>query len=584
MTLALIQNTALLVSLIVIQQTVGRYWHGTARRKAVMGGVVFGLVTIVGMTMPLQVQGGVIIDGRSIILSVAGLFGGPISAIIAAVFATAFRLYLGGAGAPTGLLVIMESTALGIIAHHIRKHDERIMTVWGLWAFGLVVHLAMLATQFALPNDLGPHVVRELWPVLLGLYPLGSLLVCTLFLNQEKDARNARLLRENEERYRLLADNTVDIIWKLDLDLVFAYVNPAVQKTLGYAPEELIGCSLLTCLGDEVHSMAQRALDTVRASLPLGSPYIGEVSLKTKDGRVVPIEILGTSYLDSQGRLAGLQGTSRDITERREAEQAMRKLNASLEQAVAERTAELAQVNVELAEANQAKTRFLRSMSHELRTPLNSVIGFSDILSAGLTGSLNSEQLKQVRLINVSGKHLLDLVNGILDLARIEAGREELHVERFDVLDLARDVTEVMQPQAAEKSLSLKLIDADEGTMLDSDRLKVRQILLDLIGNAVKYTDRGEVTLNVSATDDHVTFVVSDTGRGIAEDMQQHVFEEFVRRSDPDDMSVGTGLGLPIARALARALGGQLTVKSTVNEGSTFTLELPAGPAVQKEQ
>jgi signal transduction histidine kinase len=276
----------------------------------------------------------------------------------------------------------------------------------------------------------------------------------------------------------------------------------------------------------------------------------------------------------------------------------VRETNENLERLVAERTSDLEAANEELqsqtdalqaqaadleelasglADANEAKTRFLRSMSHELRTPLNSVIGFSDFLLRGWTGDLTAEQSEQIRMIHNAGRHLLAIIDDLLDLSRIEAGAVRLTLERIDVPGIIDEIVRSVAPAAEEKSLALVCTLPEVAPTLVSDPVRLRQILLNLLGNAVKYTDSGTVTVKVEQpTELLVSFVVSDTGPGIASEHHDAVFGEFVQiPAEGNLLHEGTGLGLAISRRLATALGGALTLQSRPGEGATFTLTLP---------
>lgn len=274
-------------------------------------------------------------------------------------------------------------------------------------------------------------------------------------------------------------------------------------------------------------------------------------------------------------------------------------LAADLEKLVAERTKELAAANdalrtqalelqertSQLIEADAAKTRFVRSMSHEFRTPLNSIIGFSGVMLSGAAGELTEEQQRQLEMISTSGSHLLALVNDMLDLSCIEAGALRLSADEIDVSALIEECVAAAAVDAKSKRLSVAVeIPADPLTLI-SDLLRVRQVLLNLIDNAVKFTDAGSVTVSVSGCPDElVCFQVADTGPGIANEMREAVFREFVQ-GDVDTGSVagGAGLGLAISRRLAEALGGRLTLTDRDGGGSVFTLALPAGPPAKTD-
>ncbi len=270
------------------------------------------------------------------------------------------------------------------------------------------------------------------------------------------------------------------------------------------------------------------------------------------------------------------------------------RINTHLEQIVQERTEALTVANEELqcqavnleeqaqelADANDAKARFLRSMSHELRTPLNSIIGFSGIMLQGLAGDLTDEQRVQLEMINGSGQHLLAIMRDLLDLSRIDAGVLQISHDVIDVPSLVQECILSVTPQAEAKALKLTAYTHDPAPPLVSDTVRVRQILLNLLGNAVKFTENGGVSVIIDRPSAPViTIAVHDTGSGIPGEDLDSVFGEFEQVLRVRDRQLeGTGLGLAISRKLAAVLGGTLSVKSALGEGSTFTLTLPCGP------
>jgi signal transduction histidine kinase len=215
-------------------------------------------------------------------------------------------------------------------------------------------------------------------------------------------------------------------------------------------------------------------------------------------------------------------------------------------------------------------------MSHELRTPLNSIIGFTGILRQGLAGPLNDEQKKQLGMVHSSARHLLGLINDLLDLSRIESGRMEIFIEEFAVADLLREIVTTLTPLAEQKKLRLESTLQPDDLRLRSDRKKCFQILLNLANNAVKFTDVGGVRLAVQATAAGVEFAVSDTGIGIKPENMAQLFEAF-RQVDGSARRVyeGTGLGLYLSKQLATMLGGHLTAESEFGSGSRFALIVP---------
>ncbi len=217
-------------------------------------------------------------------------------------------------------------------------------------------------------------------------------------------------------------------------------------------------------------------------------------------------------------------------------------------------------------------------MSHELRTPLNSIIGFSSLLAEGLIGPVTDEQLEKIGIINRAGQHLLALINDVLDLEKVAAGRVEIHVERFSPARLVYEVADTVAPLAHERGLDLRVAVGEDVPDLDSDHAKVRQILLNLAGNAIKFADAGHIDMSVSRDDDAntVSLKVADSGPGIAEQDHARVFERFTQVDGPGRIKpAGTGLGLAISREYAELLGGTLELASSSGAGSTFTLRLP---------
>lgn len=266
-----------------------------------------------------------------------------------------------------------------------------------------------------------------------------------------------------------------------------------------------------------------------------------------------------------------------EIVERRRAEEALHEYKDHLEQTVQERTSELIVLNEDLQRATRAKDDFLASMSHELRTPLNSVIGFTDLMLKGRTGELSEEQRRQIHMVNDAGKQLLSLVNDVLELTRIDAGAAPVTAEPFDPCEAMRRLVEMMLPVAEAKGLTLTYTsEAGLPAKIETDRGKVDQVMLNLIGNAIKFTDEGSVTVTIRNLDEGlIAFDVHDTGIGIPAEETERIFEHFHQVQASAPSGAGTGLGLAISRRLAESLGGHLTVASEVGNGSTFTLVLP---------
>ena len=245
-----------------------------------------------------------------------------------------------------------------------------------------------------------------------------------------------------------------------------------------------------------------------------------------------------------------------------------------LERLVAQRTLELERTVNDLAEASGHKDRFLASMSHDLRTPLNAIIGFSSLLSSGMAGPLNDEQQRQTVMIQSAGHQLLTLVDDVLDLSRINAGRMDLTIEETSVQELVGSVLDLLSGTAAEAGLTLEARLPEEPLLLTTDRARVGQILVNLVGNAIKFTAEGGITVTAGRVEDGVFITVADTGCGIPAEDLALVTDEF-RRSRTAGTREGSGLGLAISSRLAALLGGTLSIESELGIGTSVTLEVP---------
>ncbi len=301
------------------------------------------------------------------------------------------------------------------------------------------------------------------------------------------------------------------------------------------------------------------------------------------DGSVVWLDVTAVPIpIPGYGEAITYQDVTEEVAAREllvVSERRLQEARGQLEAEVAERTAELQMTNAALLEALEAKGRFLASMSHELRTPLNAIIGFSDVMGKEMAGPVTEEQRRQLTMVNESGKHLLELVEDVLDVARIESGQESIESDTFNVCELVDYVFFEMEPAAHARGIGLRVDRPESALELCSDRSKVQQILHNLVSNAVKFTDVGEVAVGCRSDADGVLITVADTGIGIRADEMSLIMDDFHQVDRADGLKPpGTGLGLPISSRLAEMLGGSLDVESQPGRGSTFRVWLPNLP------
>ncbi|MDP2401692.1 MAG: LytS/YhcK type 5TM receptor domain-containing protein, partial [Actinomycetota bacterium] len=460
----LLNNIALLVTLSVIHLLILRRWERHTLGHRVLSGLLYGLVAIAGMAAPVVVDPGLIFDGRSIVMGIAGLFGGPVVAGIAAVVAGAYRLSLGGPGLMMGVLTIVEAAAIGVIVYYLRRTRPAVSKPLSLWLFGLAIHIVMLALTATLPDEGWRVALPQIAPTVLVLYPLGFVLIARIMLDQEERASAFKALQSSEARLRDLDDiiahsPAIAFVWGPDEGYPIRFVSRSISL-FGYDAEELIRDSRRVSEmmhPDDLH----RVRELVSAHLAAGTEtLVLEYRFLTTTGEPRWVAEHTRVIRDAAGGVSEFRGFVVDITERKTAEIDLANHQQHLEELVAQRTRELEQVNRDLLRASQTKSRFLANMSHELRTPMNSIIGFSGILAQGLTGPLSDEQRLQINMINRSGRQLLELIDDILDLSKVEAGTIELHIERFDPSELVAQVAETVAPLASDQNLSLDVLDS----------------------------------------------------------------------------------------------------------------------------
>ncbi|MBN1534835.1 MAG: PAS domain S-box protein [Spirochaetes bacterium] len=406
-------------------------------------------------------------------------------------------------------------------------------------------------------------------------------------ITERKEAERA--LYESERKYRELVEHANSIILRWSHEGRITFLNEFGQRFFGYSAEEIIGRHVMGTIVPATDSHGQdlrKLMDSICAD-----PVVFEKNVNEnmrRDGERVWIAWTNKIAWDEQGRVSEILSVGTDVTELKRAEEAIRALNAGLEQRVAARTAELAVAKEQAEAADRIKSAFLATMSHELRTPLNSIIGFTGIILQGLAGPLNEEQGKQLGMVRSSAQHLLSLINDVLDISKIEAGQLKVHIDHFDVRAVVEKAVAAMRPMADKKGLAFTLsVGSDIGEAV-GDMRRVEQVLLNLVGNAVKFTESGEVAVSVEAIQNHgggaVRFRVADTGIGIRPEDMDDLFLPF-RQIDTGitRKSEGTGLGLAICRKLADLMGGEITAESEWGRGSVFTFTLPALGAEGRE-
>ncbi len=385
------------------------------------------------------------------------------------------------------------------------------------------------------------------------------------------DITEARLAEERVRKLSRAVEQTADLVMITSRDGVIEYVNDAFEHLTGYTREEVIGQTprILKAPGND-----PRIYEQLWTTILAGRVFRGVLINRKKNGEVFYAEQTITPVVGGDGGITHFVSTARDVTARQQAEEEIRRLNAELEQRVAERTAELHRAKEEAERASVAKSEFLSRMSHELRTPLNAILGFAQLLEME---PLPAEQRESVAHILQGGRHLLQLINEVLDISRIEAGRLTLSPEPVHAAGVLQEVLHLIAPLAAQRDIRLSsgAVDGDAFVLADLQRLK--QVLLNLLSNAVKYNvPGGSVTVSCEPSRrGWLRFSVRDTGRGIPPDKLDQLFVPFARLGAEQTGVEGEGIGLALSKGLVEVMGGEMGVESAVGQGSTFWVELP---------
>jgi two-component system, cell cycle sensor histidine kinase PleC len=367
--------------------------------------------------------------------------------------------------------------------------------------------------------------------------------------------QSEKALAEEVGWRRILMEQSRDGITIIDQDGKVFEANPRYAEMLGYSREEI---QTLHMWDWDVHYTREQLLEMLRLADNKG--ILHETRQRRKDGTHIDVEINANAVRFGERKLSFC--VCRDITERKRAEE------------------ELLNIKFAAEAANQSKGEFLATMSHELRTPLNSIIGFSDILLEGMFGSLNEKQTAYINNISKGGKHLLNLINEILDLSKVEAGKMELDYEQFYVTLAVDEIKTIISPLAIKKNIYLDVKVEPQLGMIGADKIRFKQILCNLTSNAIKFTpEKGNVTIEARRSGNFVQVSVIDTGIGISKSDMDKLFQPFKQLNRYITREYeGTGLGLALAKKFVEMHGGKIRVESKVGEGSIFTFVIPLVP------
>jgi ammonium transporter len=429
--------------------------------------------------------------------------------------------------------------------------------VRGGFAFPILINLEVVGVmEFFSPESAEPD--EKLLEIMGNV---GTLLGRVAERKRAEDA-----LKVSETRTRTIVKNTIDGIITINDSGIIGSFNPAAEGIFGYEALEVVGKNVSVLMPEPDKSGHDGYLHNY---LDSGIPKIigrgREVTGARKDGSTFPLDLAVSEMVLDKERL--FIGIMRDITERKRVEK------------------ELIEAKEVALRASAAKSQFLSNMSHELRTPLNGVLGFADLLIGQMGGSLNAKQLSYVNQIDYSGKHLLDLINDLLDMAKIDAGIIDLNLEAYSPKECMASVTGLIQPQIDKKKIALNTFLDPNLDVLACDRKRMKQIMLNLLSNAIKYTpEQGEIEIRFLKEASGARVLISDTGIGIEKEQLEHIFDEFHQVDRKRDEALGgAGIGLALSRRLVEMHGGSIGVESEKGKGSTFWFIIPHNKNIAPE-
>jgi PAS domain S-box-containing protein len=406
------------------------------------------------------------------------------------------------------------------------------------------------------PAVVSVTALRDAQDAIIGYLLIGTDNTARKQVEEERMKLDQRL-RDQHFYTRSLIESNIDALMTTDPQGIIADVNKQMEALTGCTRDELIGAPFKNYFTDP-----GRAETGINRVLTEGKVTNYELTARARDGTLTVVSYNATTFHDRDRRLIGVFAAARDVTELKRFEQTLKQSNADLEN------------------ASLAKDRFLASMSHELRTPLNAVIGFTGTLLMRLPGPLTDDQESQLRTVQTSARQLLSLINDLLDLAKIESGKVEVHFERVSCQTVIDEVASALSPLAVAKGLTFEVTPAPQDCIVQTDRRALSQILINLTNNAIKFTEKGHVSLDVARRDGdgwtRTEIRIRDTGAGIPPEDKARLFQAFEQiESTASRRHEGTGLGLYLSQKLAALLGGKITCDSERGRGTTFTVVLP---------
>lgn len=571
--IGLLQNSAILLAFSLLYQNIwirDKEVKGTSAK--IIAGLIIGGIGIILMFTPWMMVPGISFDMRSVLLAVSGLFFGPIPTIIAMLVTALGRFYIGGDGLLMGLAVILFSGTIGLLWRKFRPNWKSNNYRVELLVLGLVVHIVMLACVVFLPADKILPTLKTIVIPLIILYAPVTMLLGILMVRQYNNWQNEQAqikLKEYERRFTKILESGNIVSLMLNNDGGIDFCNDYLLRITGFERDEVLGKNWFEIFIPVDERAKLKRLFSEGIQFHEFSKN-NENSILTKAGEELNILWYNIALKSDKGDIFGTASIGVNITESKKHEKMLEEKNAEIEsqnKSLKEINKELQLAKEHAEESDHLKSAFLANMSHEIRTPMNSILGFSDLLKESKLTS--DKQHQYIEVIEFSGKRMLNILNDILVISKIDSGTLDIYNAELNINEQMTNIYALFKDEIAQKGIDFSFINTlpDSEAFIKSDGEKIYAVLINLVKNAIKFTNRGAIQFGYQLKNDSESaefeFFVKDTGEGVLFEQKELIFERFRQGSDSLTRNYeGAGLGLPISKAFVEMLGGKIWVES----------------------
>jgi PAS domain S-box-containing protein len=579
----LLQNVAILLAFAMLYEN---FWLQKSESLTFVGklfaGTVIGGIGVVLMFTPWTFVPGIVFDTRSVMLSVSGLFFGPLPTITAMIIDSVVRFIMGGDGVWMGVFVIFSSGLVGLAWRDFRFHKRLTNKPLEFLGMGIVVHLLMLVATFLLPDGqimetLGTVVLPVILIYIPGNMLLGMLLAAQQRNFQNRIAKDKLSQTEHQLSQILRSNNIISLIFDKDLNVSFC--NQYLLDLTGFSQDEL-NRDIWGKMFQNIPGRKEFIRNGKEAMLSEDPNGGMEIPISSKDGSVFIISLYCARFHNSENNFTGAACIGVNITDQIRYENQLHKQIekfTTLNNEYIAQNKELKSAKDKAEESDRLKSAFLANLSHEIRTPLNAILGFTDLLR--MENLENEKREYFAEIIKDSGQYLLAIITDIIEISHIEAGQVNVSKSEINLKVFCSNIYHSFKlnvPKDSRVELRLDLPAKNGLGILKTDEEKLQQVIQVFLNNALKFTDEGSVILGYRIHKNQIRIFVKDTGIGIDQKFHSIIFERFRQvETEKSKMRGGSGLGLAISKAYVEMLGGSITVESEPGKGSVFSCNFP---------